>query len=93
LQARSPPVFDFKIFQVSLSNPKLFSITTLHTNSPPTVLIHFSRVQIRSGWVSRTADDILIISGSSCRELGGLLFARRFSQFGQTSNQEDKENE
>jgi hypothetical protein len=82
-----------KILQVSHSNPKLFPFTTLHSHSPPTVLIYFSRVQILSGWASHTADDILIISGSSCRELGGLLFARRFSPFGQTSNQEDKEYE
>jgi hypothetical protein len=93
MQARSPPISDFKIFQASLSNPKLFPFKTLYTRSPPTVLIPFSRARIRSGWVSLTADNILVISGSSCRELGGLLFARRFSLFGQTSNQEDKEYE
>jgi hypothetical protein len=36
-------------------------------------------------------DDFLVIFGSSCRELGGLLFAHEFSPHGQTSNQEDKE--
>jgi len=45
-----------------------------------------------STWQRATADNILIIFRSSCRELGGLLLARRLSSDGQTANQEDKEN-